>query len=88
MFGDSDTLRRKLKIIDLFIDNRNLGSEVRTEISLRDYSNYSFYSDPNILKPDTSNEVGKYLKRQCNNYIKRMKDFGVNIRLTTQMEKK
>lgn len=88
MFGDSNTLRRKLKIIDLFIDNRNLGSEVRTEISLRDYSNYSFYSDPNILKPDTSNEVGKYLKRQCNNYIKRMKDFGVNIRLETKKEKK
>lgn len=88
MFGDDNNLRRKLKIVDLFIDNRNLGSETRTEISLRDYSNYSFYSDPNILKPVDSEEVRKYLKRQCNNYITRMKDFGVNVRLTTPKEKK
>jgi len=87
MFGDDNNLRRKLKIVDLFIDNRNLGSEARTEISLRDYSNYCFYSDPNILKPVDSSEVGKYLKRQCNNYITRMKDFDVNVRLTTKENK-
>lgn len=87
-FSENNEFRRKLKIVDLFINDQNFVNEIRTEIKLSNYDNYIFYRDPSILKPVNSDIVKKFLARQCYNYVKKMKDFGINLRLETKEKQK
>jgi hypothetical protein len=75
------SVRRKLLINILSIERTVYGDNRNTTFSFQVDKGYSYFSDPNHLKPVSNEEIEREVLKQYKNYSKKLKDFGLNLPL-------
>lgn len=73
------TVYRKLLLDVLNIEKVTNGSEKHTSISFQSYKGYSYFDNPNCLKPVKAEEIEEEIRKQYIRFANKTEDHGLNL---------